>query len=417
MIQNSHRLLVLLVPGFLCLTRTLSLHAADSDEFRPYVHLRSGEFNTVWGVQDMWGFGVGANLNRHLGVELAFDTYEKDFDPLGTKIGEESLLSLVPQFRLRLPVASDRITPYLLAGAGLGWYDFNDPTQNGFNRNVEAQGNKLVLTAGVGVDFFLRDEIAFNLEAKYLWMDTLSVSVDGQSGTFQMSDFVGTFGFRAFLSANEPQVMAEMQEDVPARFYFGANFGGAWIADGNLGGGVHLVPESASVGTIGQSVGLSLGMNLGSHFAVELPVDYYEGVLYMDNVPNGAGGTLNGGVGEYANYAVLPSLRFRLPLNDARLVPYVLAGVGAVYGEVNDRFSNGTGVTVNSKGFAPSLGLGAGVEYFCTRNVSVNGQVKWNYTWDRTVSVAGTEYTGDLSLIHFQIGVRLYLFDVGGSKE
>jgi opacity protein-like surface antigen len=74
-------------------------------------------------------------------------------------------------------------------------------------------------------------------------------------------------------------------------------------------------------------------------------------------------------------------------------------------------------VKVDSKGFAPSFGLGAGVEYFCNRNVSLSGQVKWNYTWDRQVSVAGTEYQGDLSLIHFQIGVRLYLFDVGGSKE
>jgi hypothetical protein len=47
----------------------------------------------------------------------------------------------------------------------------------------------------------------------------------------------------------------------------------------------------------------------------------------------------------------------------------------------------------------------------------VNGQVKWNYSWDRTMAVAGTDYTGDLSLIHFQIGMRLYLFDVGGSAE
>ncbi len=412
MIQVSRRPFVLLITGLLSLAPVWWVRGEDSDEFRPYVHLRSGEFDTVWGVQDMWAFGVGANFNRHLGLELAFDSYEKDFDPFGTKIGEQSLLSLVPQLRLRLPVAHDRITPYVLLGAGLGWYDFNDPTQNGFGLNVDAQGNTLVIAAGVGVDFFLRDEIAFNLEAKYLWMDTLGVSVNGQSGTFEMSDFVGTFGFRAFLSSNNPRLMAEMEEDVPARFYFGANFGGAWIADGNLGGGVHLVPESASVGTIGQSVGLSLGMNLGTHFAVELPVDYFEGVIYLDNVAG-----VNGGVGEYSNYAFLPSLRFRWPLRDGRLIPYAIAGAGGVYGEVNDRFQNGSGVKVDSKGFAPSFGLGAGVEYFCNRNVSLSGQVKWNYTWDRQVSVAGTEYQGDLSLIHFQIGVRLYLFDVGGSKE
>jgi opacity protein-like surface antigen len=377
----------------------------------PYVHLRSGEFDTVWGVQDMWGFGVGADLTRHVGLELAFDTYEKDFDPFGTKLGEQSLLSLVPQVRLRLPLVHDRVVPYVVAGAGIGWYDFNDPTRDGYGRNIDAQGNELIITAGVGVDLFLNRHVAFNLEGKYLWLDDLDISVDGTTGTFEMADFVGTFGFRAYLEDPDALALFDVVEEPPLRLYFGAAFGGGWIADGNWISGVELVPESASMGTVGQSVELVLGMNFGRHFSVEIPADYYESVIQLDNLAG-----VTGGVGEYATYAVIPNLRFRWPLKDGRIVPYLMAGFGGTYSEVNDRFDNGNNVSVDSKGFAPAFALGGGVEYFFNRDVSLFGQVKYIQSWDNKIEVNNAgEQKGDLAWLHFQIGFRLNLLNIGGA--
>lgn len=381
-------------------------------KFRPYVQMRSGEFNTVWGVQDMWAFSVGADLNRFLSVELAFDSYEKDFDPMGTKIGEQSLLSLVPQVRLRYPVLNDRIVPYAILGAGLGWYDYNDPTQAGYGFNVDAQGNKLVLSAGLGADFFLNEYVAFNLETKYIWMDQLDISVNGTPGTFNMSDFVFTFGFRAYMYDSKSRPLLTTLDKPPTRLYFGAAVGGAVIADGDWIPGVELVPESASAGTIGQSVGLALGADFGRHFGVEVAADYFEGVIRLDNLAG-----VTGGVGEYATYAVIPNLRLRLPLNNGRIVPYLLTGFGVTYGEVNDRYENGSGVTVDSKGFAPAISVGGGVEYFFNRGVSIFGQVKWIHSWGNKIEVAGMgEQTGDLSWLHFQLGFKLSLAELGGSK-
>jgi opacity protein-like surface antigen len=387
----------------------------ETTRIRPYVHMRSGEFDTVWGVQDMWGFGVGADLNRHVGLELVFDTYEKDFDPFGTKIGEQSLLSLVPQVRLRLPLADDKIVPYVIAGAGIGWYDFNDPTADGYGSNVDAQGTKLVVSAGVGIDFFINRNVAFNLEGKYMWMDTLDVTVDGVPGTYEMSDFVGTFGFRAYLDDDKALALADAREEAPLRIYFGAGFGAGFITDGDWIPGVTLKPESASIGTAGQSVELALGANFGRHFSFELPVDYYESVIHL----NGLGGK-DGGVGEYSTYALVPNLRFRWPIKDGRLVPYLMAGFGGTYSEVNDRYDPGAGnpqIPVDSKGFAPAYAVGGGVEYHFNPDVSLFGQVKYIYSWNNKIEVNNMgEQSGDLSWLHFQIGFRLNLLSFGGSE-
>ena len=413
----------------LCLTAAtacggLSLHAETAPpapaleltnkttRIRPYVHMRSGEFDTVWGVQDMWGVGVGADLTRHVGLELAFDTYEKDFDPFGTKVGEQSMLSLVPQVRLRLPLLNDRVVPYVIAGAGIGWYDFNDPLRSTPPYNVDAQGTTLVISAGAGVDLFINETVMFNLEGKYLWMDDLNVSVDGTSGSFKMADFMGTFGFRAYLDSPPGLQLAESQDEVPLRLYFGAGWGAGFTTDGDWAPGIRLGNEVSSIGTAGQSVELALGANWGRHFGFELAVDYWEGNINLDNVAG-----VTGGVGEYAVYSLIPNLRFRWPLQEGKVVPYLLAGVGGTYGEVNDRFNNGGNISVDSKGFAPAFNVGGGVEYFFNRNVSLFGQAKWIYSWNNKIEVDNMgEQKGDLAWLHCQIGFRLYLLDIGGSK-
>lgn len=399
-------------------TVKLSQYALDKTNttatIRPYVHLRSGEFDTIWGVQDMWGLGVGADITRHVGVELAFDSYEKDFDPMGTKIGEQSMLSLVPQVRLRWPLANDRVVPYVIAGAGIGWYDFNDPTKNGFGVDVDAQGTKFVVTAGIGIDLLINPQVAFNLEGKYIWMDTLDVSIDGTPATYELSDFVATFGFRAYMDAAPGLALADGMEDPPIRLYFGAAIGFGLITDGNWVPGVQLVQEPAAIGTAGESVELLVGANFGRHISVELPVDYFESVIELDN-PGGI--PVTGGVGEYSTYAFIPHARFRWPIKSGKIVPYLMAGFGVTYSEVNDRFDNGNDTTVNSKGFAPAFDVGAGVDYFFNRNVAIFGQVKYIYSWNNKIDIGGMgEQKGDLSWLHLQLGFRLNLVDFGGKK-
>src|SRR5512147_1862052 len=88
--------------------------AEDGDRLRPYLGLRFMD-TLPTGVHDLYGFSLGVNLNRYLGVELAGDRYEvfPDISPYGT-IGEYGVLALIPQLRLRYPVFQDRLVPYVL---------------------------------------------------------------------------------------------------------------------------------------------------------------------------------------------------------------------------------------------------------------------------------------------------------------
>jgi hypothetical protein len=95
-----------------------------------------------------------------------------------------------------------------------------------------------------------------------------------------------------------------------------------------------------------------------------------------------------------------------------------MGGFGGTYSEVNDRCENGSNITVDSKGFAPAYSVGGGVEYHFNPDVSLFGQVKYIYSWDNKIEVAGQgEQTGDLSWLHFQIGFRLNLLKLGGGDS
>lgn len=393
--------------------------ANEQRKIRPYAQIRSGEYNTVWDVQDMWAFTLGADVSPHISLELAFDTYEKNFDPWGVKQGEQSLLSLVPQVRWRLPLLNNRVVPYAVGGAGLGWYDYNDSTSEGYDWEFEAQGTTLVLSAGVGVDLFLNEHVAFNLEWKYMWLDELDVTRTpsgggaSESATFDMADFVGTFGLRAYLDNPRNLPLIDTIDHPPARLYFIGGFGAATTTDGDWIPGVKMIQESASIGSVGQSIELGFGLNIGHHLSLEFPVDYYEGVIALDNYEISPGTTVSGPVAEYATYSALPALRFRYPLYRGRFVPFLVAGAGATYAEMNDRNGNLPTVDVEAKGVSLSASVGGGVDYFLNPDVCLFGQVKYVHSFDQDIEINGNSGSGDLAWLHLQLGFRINLARFG----
>ena len=93
-----------------------NLHSEDADRYRPYFKFHSGDIEPLWGVDDHWSLGLGANLNRYVGVELAFDYYLRDWgenpdlnEP--ADVGEASSYHLIPEIRLRYPLMKDRLVP------------------------------------------------------------------------------------------------------------------------------------------------------------------------------------------------------------------------------------------------------------------------------------------------------------------
>ena len=68
-----------------------------------------------------------------MGFELSGDFYELFVDtPMFGDVGELGTLALIPQVRVRYPLFNDRLTPYLIAGAGVALTQFNDLKGPGF---------------------------------------------------------------------------------------------------------------------------------------------------------------------------------------------------------------------------------------------------------------------------------------------
>ena len=140
--------------------------AEDSDIPRWYLQLKFRDTDSNTGVHDYYGFGIGANLNRYLGFELSGDHFEifPKVRGLGT-VGEYGVFALMPQVRVRYPVWHDRVVPYVIGGAGVALTDFNDKKEPAFPYQVRSESSTWAATLGVGVEYFVADNIALVVEA------------------------------------------------------------------------------------------------------------------------------------------------------------------------------------------------------------------------------------------------------------
>lgn len=382
--------------------------AEDADRFRPYFHWKSYEWDTIWGVDDANGVSLGANFDRHWGAELSLDAFQLGLRNTSDQlVAEMSSISLIPQVRLRQPFFNDRLVPYAVLGVGTSFVQFNDRKSHAFDLNLEADGWQWSATGGLGIEYFLDDEIAFGFEGKYVWVDELDTKIGTEEGTMDMSSFLLSFGLRLYFDENTPRSLADLPESPSAsRFYFSMKGGGRVILDGDWGGGVTLTPlAQADDSGLNKHWGLTFGVNLNRHWAAELALDGGETSIQVDDRYR---------IGEYSQTGIMPQIRYRWPLATGRWVPYALVGGGMLYAEFNDakpqsRLFPG----LDTKGFYPVVRFGGGVEYFFTRNFSFGAEANYQYTWDHTIDLGDRpEVTGDFSMFQALLMFRVYLFDL-----
>lgn len=378
-----------------------SVHAEDSERCRPYLRFASGDIEPIWGVDDHWSLGLGVNLDRYLGTELAFDYYLKNWGKPEI-IGEASSFHMVPELRLRYPLFKDRLVPYLIVGAGPSWIQGKDNRPSTFGRPVSLEGWTVAVAAGGGLDYFIADNVALNLEGKYLWVNPINGTIDGQTQSVDLSAPLFTFGLRVYFTENRPRPLLSRKQEPESRLYFGVRAGADFLTDDRWVPGVRLRPEQAAWGGVAsQTGGLLLGADIGRHFGVEIAADHVNHRIDVDGL---------GTVAEYGQGWVLANLRLRFPLE--RWEPYVYAGGGLVYGEFKDYQPPSEGLTLEGDTFHPALNVGAGLEYFITHNFSLNADVRWAYTWNQGFGIENylPKANGDYSIFAATIGFRVYLF-------
>lgn len=187
--------------------------AKDSDKFRFYVPLRGGvalftDRNKLDGngltIDSLSGpllsSGFGANFDRYWGAEFAFEYgvgQIRGTDDI--KITGYPVWTMLLMARLRYPVLNDQLVPYLVLGGGLGWAetgDRNEPLSvSGFN---SAQQHTFVGAAGVGVDYFVQDDVALTLETRSTFNFQTDVTYKGVPLKLDPSFMSFTGGIRLF---------------------------------------------------------------------------------------------------------------------------------------------------------------------------------------------------------------------------
>lgn len=412
--DTQSRLAIILMTRELCF-RTIKIgligiisvatqvHAEDADRYRPYLRFHSGDVEPLWGTKDHYSIGLGANIDKYFGVELAFDYYLRDWgDP--QNLAQVSSYHLVPEVRARYPLFNNRLVPYAVAGIGPSWLQSKAVDRAAESLNPRVEDFSYTIEAGGGLEYFIADNVTFGVEGKYLWVNPVDGTYGGTTEPVNLSTALFTFGLRIYFDENHPRpLVTEEQGPKDSRFYFGVRLGSDFVTDGHVTPGLELRPEQAAWGhAAGQTGGFLLGADFGEHWGVEVAGDSVNNLIYAGDL---------GGVAEYGQGWVLANLRYRYPIG--RWQPYATIGAGGVYTEVKEYKAAAGNLNLDSKKYHPAVGVGAGVEYFITRNFSINGDVRWAYSWDHEFEMPGVvaRGKGDISLFAATIGFRVYLFD------
>lgn len=373
--------------------------AEDADRFRPYFKFYDGDVEPLWGVKDHWSLGLGANFNRYLGAEFAFDYYVKNWGEPEV-VGQASSYHFVPELRLRYPLLNNRLVPYLLAGVGPSWIQSKDGLASA--PRSDAQGWTFTTSIGGGLEYFLQDNIAFGLEGRYNFVQSIDGTIGNRTVPVDLSAALFTFGLRIYFDENNQQLLVSQEREPVTCLYFGVRAGADFLTGDNLGSGVSLVPEQAAWGRVAsQTGGLLLGIDWGKHLGAEIAGDSVNHLFKLQG---------HGEVAEYGQGWVMANLRLRFP--HGRLSPYVYLGPGVCYGEIKEYKPPSIGYSLSGSKLHAAFNVGGGLEYFVNRRFSLNTDARWAYSWDHRFTMDGISAKGDMSYAAVTVGFRVYLFDL-----
>ncbi|MCZ6764443.1 MAG: outer membrane beta-barrel protein, partial [Alphaproteobacteria bacterium] len=379
--------------------------------FEPYVslHLGSGVFidpddDPVMQLENpigevVIGATVGANFTDHWSAELAVDVFETLLEtPAVGKIAEYAVWTVLPQLRYRWRPAPFW-EPYVLAGAGLIFVEANDfaVTAKGlaFNNRKDVS---FVGSVGGGADYFFADNLAFGVEAKYLYGGRTDVRFSGVERRINLDAVLVTGGLRMVFNARDRETgkaLPVAHDPGRRRFYLALRAGRPFYVAREITPTLEIEPTENEA-----MFGFSLGVNLSRHFGVELAGEGGETTLRS---------SLVGDVAEYGWWTIAGQVRARYPMLEDRLAPYIVAGGGLGWGEVNDRMVPlGVFALAGRAKAVPIVTLGAGADYFLTHNIALNLEARQTWFTDRDLSVGGMSEEIDLSYFGVSAGLRVF---------
>src|SRR3990170_4360702 len=366
--------------------------AQDTDQVRFYLSGRAGaaillDGRPVTGLEaglseQTTGVSLDVNLGRYFGLELAADGFEKFLRSRpdvsvrpGPTLGEFSVGTLIPQVRFRYPLLDGWLTPYVVAGVGVGHHEFNDRKQAGRGLSIHGRDTGVVAAIGGGVEYFVASNVALGVEARYLVDRDQEIEFQGRRERADLDAILVGLSMRLLYPDAPRAARSEAAAfATDGRVYAALRPGGAVSLRSRVGSGLEVEPENAALGPF-------------NHF---------------------------GRVSEYGFWTVLPQARLRFPVRENRLVPYLVAGVGVSFTEVNDVKRDPDVVKIKGNSVIGAAGsVGAGIEYLVTDNLAVGAETKYIIARGHSVTLNSREVDVELDALFTSLAVRIY-FGRGG---
>ncbi|HEV7735603.1 MAG TPA: outer membrane beta-barrel protein [Candidatus Binatia bacterium] len=150
------------------------------------------------------------------------------------------------------------------------------------------------------------------------------------------------------------------------RLYLQLATGFVFLVDDGYAGATHFEShEFPKTNHVNIPISVAVGYNLTEHFGFEV-----QGVGTEPDVTSDFAGKL----AEYSNITVFGSLRYRHPIGDGRLVPWVLGGIGWSINDLND--TTNTRIKLTGDGSTIAGTVATGVDYFLADDISVGAALQ-----------------------------------------
>lgn len=155
----------------------------------------------------------------------------------------------------------------------------------------------------------------------------------------------------------------------------------------------------------GQPFGdILIGADLSKYWGLEFGFDYVK-----TDIDQKGGGKL----GDFSTASGFIQARMRYPLEDERLVPYLILGAGYGLGEFSGR-KNFT-FPIGGRGWSGYGIFGGGLDYFIYRNIALGFELKDQFWYRPELTINGTSQEINADAIAATFGLRAY-FDKPGRK-